>query len=95
MSRYAAGRRKEWAARKRLAAAAQLTVRAAGSKGLVDLIAVYQSSVYLVQVKYVKPGAGWRDANWRKLLALTVPPNVDRIAYVYRRGDTEPEVHLK
>jgi hypothetical protein len=93
VTRYQAGRRKEWACRKTLAKFAQLTIRAAGSKGLVDVIAVYQNCIYAVQVKFVKPGASWRDANWRKLLSLKVPANVKRLAYVYRRGTTEPEVH--
>jgi hypothetical protein len=62
----------------------------------VDLVAVYGLTVYLVQVKYVKPGAPWKDANWRKLWRLKVPENVVRLAYVYRRGNTEPEVyHVK
>jgi hypothetical protein len=93
MTNYAAGRRKEWECRKRLAVGAQLTLRAAGSKGLVDIVSVYRGTVYLVQVKYVQRGRGWRDANWLKLLALSVPDNVHRVAYVYRRGETEPEVH--
>lgn len=93
MANYHAGRRKEWQARRYFGKHAQLTTRAAGSKGLVDVIAVYQKTVYLVQVKYVKPKAAWRDANWRTLIALTVPPNVHRIACVYRRGQRDPELH--
>ena len=90
MNRYRAGRAKEYAARKDLEHRGGYVIRSAGSKGLVDLVAIFLGVVWLVQVKYVQAGASWRDANWRKLFALSMPPHVTRVAYIYRRGVTAP-----
>ena len=93
MTRYRSGYAKERGARKRLERSARLVVRSAGSKGPVDLVAFYGILIYAVQVKFCKPGRAWRDANWKKLVALELPENVVKVAYVYRRGTTEPEVY--
>jgi Holliday junction resolvase len=98
MSRYAAGRRKEWAARDQLAKTARLVLRSAGSKGLVDLVAIFGLTVCLVQVKYTrKAGNAWADKNWRALVKLQqagrFPENVRAVAYVYRFGKLAPEIH--
>lgn len=95
MTAYRAGYAKEQECRKRLEKAARLVVRSAGSKGCVDLVAIYGLSVLLVQVKFCAQGRSWKDANWRKLCALapSLPEYVTCAAYVYRRGVKEPEIY--
>jgi len=98
MSRYTSGRAKEYAARDHLAKTARLVVRSAGSKGLVDLVAFFGMTICLVQVKYTRrPGNAWIDKNWRALVKLQqtgrFPENVRAVAYVYRFGKPQPEIH--
>ena len=93
MNRYRAGRAKEYAAIRELKRrGASLVVRSAGSKGLADLVAVFGAVVWLVQVKYVTGTRSWQDANWRKLKALTRPPEVWVYAMVYQRGQAQPRI---
>ena len=93
MNRYRAGRAKEYAARKDLERRGAYVVRSAGSKGCIDLVAIFPEAIWLVQVKYgARSGQWWRDANWGKLLALPTLKRVWRTAYIYRRGNPVPEI---
>lgn len=99
MTRYASGRRKEWAARKWLEARGYTVTRSAGSKGLWDLVGVRASAapyVVLAQVKYTAAGARWKDDNWHALHAMKkerrLPACAQIVAIVYTRGNTEPEL---
>jgi len=99
MSRYAAGRRAEWKVVRAMKALGGLVTRSAGSKGLWDVTSVFPpgkedsiGAVWLIQVKVTKKGS-WKDANWRSLCALKLPPNVTACAFVFRRGRSFPAFH--
>ena len=62
MTRYASGRRAEWAVRKRLESAGAIVVRSAGSKGPADLVALFDYATFCVQVKRAKPTAAETEA---------------------------------
>lgn len=95
MTRYASGRRKEWAARKMFEKNGYRVTRSAGSKGLVDLVAIDKDRVVLAQIKYTTKG-GWVDANWKRLMEeykMGLIPKCARIvAVVYTRGTSKPEL---
>src|SRR3989304_6922232 len=58
MTRYATGRRFEWQTRDALkTGGAVFVMRAAGSKGPADLVAVYPEWVWFVQCKVARPTA--------------------------------------
>lgn len=93
MTRYAAGRRAEWAARDLLKARGCDVVRSAGSKGLVDLVALCDDHIVLAQVKRTKSGQ-WVDANWRELQRRAETkryPYARIVAIVFTYGRKEPE----
>lgn len=63
MTRYASGRRQEWRVRGFLeSAGAFLVTRSAGSKGLADLIALFEHTTVAVQVKNHLPSQKDHDA---------------------------------
>lgn len=69
MSNYAAGRRREYRAQRILEAAGYQTIRAASSKGVVDVVAMRQGSVRLISIK--SGGAYASGIERDQLLALT------------------------
>ena len=95
MTQYAAGRRAEWKARDLLKSKGCDVTRSAGSKGLIDLVALCPRDVVLAQVKRTKNGA-WADANWRELEARARAnryPYARVVAIVYTYGKKEPELY--
>lgn len=94
-SNYAAGRRKEWEAKKYYEKRGYDCTRAAGSKGLRDLVCCDRGGCKYVQVKYTRDG-GWVDENWRKLMELkksgALPPCVEIVAVVFTFGVAKPEI---
>jgi len=104
VTRYAAGRRKEYDAVQRLRAAGWRAQRSAGSRGLWDVVAVKPGQrVRLIQCKYTalaptflaRPVPGVLDANARALLALEasdVPCDVE--LWVYHRGTAQPLTYV-
>jgi Holliday junction resolvase len=83
MSNYAKGARLERLARAELQAAGYVILRSAGSKGPVDLVALNQCHVRLIQVKAA--GAA-RPADLFKLRTLPAPRNASRELWVRERG---------
>lgn len=71
MNRYRKGRRLEYAARDALQAEGYVVIRAAGSKGPVDLVAIGHRTIRLVQVK---AHGAVRPADIRKLRKLLPLP---------------------
>jgi len=74
---YSKGRRLEYKVKHRLEAKGWYVVRSAGSKGLIDLVAIKPKKVLLIQVKRRKPGkrylkklADWESKYGRKILVL-------------------------
>lgn len=93
MTRYASGRRAEWRARDLFKNRGCDVVRSAGSKGLIDLVALCPADVVLIQVKYTKSGH-WSDKNWEALMALAAAnrfPYARVVAVVYEHGVKEPK----
>ncbi len=64
MSRYASGRAFEYRVRDELRARGYLVIRAAGSKGVCDLVALANGSVLLVQCKRGRCSVAERKALW-------------------------------
>lgn len=71
---YLRGYRAELAARKELERQGYVVVRAAGSKGPVDLVAVGADTVRLVQVKRAREGKRGLAEALRELGKIPVPP---------------------
>ena len=69
MSNYEKGRRREYRVQQILERAGYQTIRAASSKGCVDVVAVRQGSVRLISVK--SGGAYASGVEREQLLALT------------------------
>jgi Holliday junction resolvase len=90
MSGYAAGRRAEWRARKRLEADGYVVVRAAGSKGAADLVAWDSRSIRLISVK---SGGRYLSAVERAaLVALPRPAGASVECWRFRPRQTAPIV---
>ena len=68
--------------------------RSAGSHGLWDIVAVRDYAVWLIQVKLSRGGKinGYWDDNCAKLAALKVPKSVDKMLFVFFKGDATPEM---
>jgi len=71
-TRYERGRQLEYHARSDLRKQGFTVIRAAGSKGPADLVAINQTQVVLVQVK--SPG-GVLDSDIQKLQSVPAPAN--------------------
>lgn len=76
MSRYAAGRRLEWKARKALEAQGYFVIRSAGSKGPVDLVAFHPDKPWpcFVQCKRSRFAPKERDALIELAISLQAVP---------------------
>lgn len=70
MGSYSKGRQLEYDARDRLIALGYYVIRSAGSKGIIDLVALGPTDTILVQVK--KKGAEYDKKNLDKLRRLQV-----------------------
>jgi Holliday junction resolvase-like predicted endonuclease len=95
VTNYAAGRRAEWKARDLLKAYGCDVTRSAGSKGLIDLVALCKHDIVLAQVKRTKNG-GWVDANWRELekrARANRYPYARVVAIVFTYGVKEPQFY--
>ena len=85
----AKGTRIEREAKAALEAVGYTVVRAAGSHGLFDLVAIHPSGVRLIQMKANKPpGPLERES----LQAFKAPPGATVEIWVRRDGDTQPEI---
>jgi Holliday junction resolvase len=88
VSRYVAGRRIEWRARKRLEADGYIVVRAAGSKGPADLVAWDSRTIRLISVK---SGGRYLSAVERAALVnLPRPPGSSVECWRYLPRETAP-----
>lgn len=81
---YRRGYRAELAARAELEKQGYLVVRAAGSKGPVDLVAVGPDGVRLIQVRRAREGRGGLAKALRELEKVPAPPGVTREAWLWR-----------
>lgn len=81
-SRYAKGRRLEYAAKRALESRGYQVMRTAGSHGPWDLIGVSKELVLFVQVKANRPPS---EAEWQRLYAFPCPsgPAVHRAVWVF------------
>jgi hypothetical protein len=83
MTNYAAGRRLEWAARNDLRKQGYTVIRSAGSKTPIDLIALNDREMIVIQVK---KDAGDVAAAVASLAALALPAQVRREVWERERG---------
>lgn len=93
MTNYARGRSKEYAACKALRDDGYCAQRTAGSHGVFDITAVSATTIKLVQVKYTDSGY-WQDGNVELLKQLPVPPSTNKEIWVYRKGISQPTIHV-
>jgi hypothetical protein len=81
VTHYAAGRRLEYIARDELRRRGYVVIRAAGSKGVIDLVGIGPADVLAVQVKADGQSIG---AAVRELAALPCPACVRREVWTWR-----------
>ncbi|WP_051275716.1 hypothetical protein [Desulfovirgula thermocuniculi] len=81
---YRRGYRAELKAREELERQGYLVVRAAGSKGPVDLVAVGPDGVRLIQVRRTRRGSNGLASALRELERVPAPPGVTREAWLWR-----------
>ena len=81
VTRYSAGRRLEYLARDELRRRGYVVIRAAGSKGPVDLVAIGADVVLAIQVKAEGQSIA---AALRALAALPCPANVRREVWTWK-----------
>lgn len=94
MANYHAGRRAEWRARDILKRDGYHTViRAAGSKGPCDLIAIAPEAIRLVQVKSGRGISGAERAELQVLKAQ-LPRFCSLEVWRFTKGYTEPSVEV-
>ncbi|WP_156896630.1 hypothetical protein [Desulfovirgula thermocuniculi] len=61
-------------------------MRAAGSKGPIDLVAVGPRDVRLIQVRRTRKGSNGLASALRELERVPAPPGVTREAWLWRDG---------
>jgi hypothetical protein len=83
MTNYTAGRRLEWAARNDLKKQGYLVIRSAGSKTPIDLVALNDREVIVIQVK---KSADDVNAAIASLAALALPADVRREVWCRESG---------
>lgn len=89
MSRYGSGRRAEYRSRDVLVADGFYVVRAAGSKGCFDLVAIGPDVVVLVQCK---KGTRWPSpAELERMRAVPCPPGTQKVVHLWRPRASTPE----
>lgn len=94
MSNGHRGRRAEWRSRAYLEAQGLTVVRAAGSRGAFDLVAIDGERVLLVQVKASRRGSGPAPAERERLQAFACPASCTKLVHVWRPRARTPEVGL-
>lgn len=95
-TKYLAGRRYEYKTieyLKRTHPTMLWVTRAAGSKGVWDVIGVADRFVVLVQVKCYEPALAERQAMWAEAKKIARPTDIWPQCHVWTRGDAVPEVH--
>jgi hypothetical protein len=85
-SNYRKGRRMEYAAKKILEAGGYTVIRAAGSHGPFDLVAVDWSGVILIQVK---ADCKISKQELDKMSKIGAPPNAAKQIWTYAKGKLE------
>jgi Holliday junction resolvase len=81
---YVTGRRKEYEVKQMLEKAGFAATRAAGSKGVFDIIAYNSKVVRFIQVKYEKSPVSYA-ADIAKMTKITVPQFCVKELWVYTR----------
>lgn len=90
-ARYQRGRRAEWRSRDRLRQAGYTVVRAAGSKGVFDLIGWTETETLLVQVKCDR----WPSpAELTLLRDVPTPPGWQKMVHRWDRRKPAPQVRV-
>jgi len=86
---YVAGREREYRSMHLLREAGYEPHRAAGSKGVWDIIGIGPQGMVLIQVKYQKrPSA----REYHAMVAYAAPPNAEKYVHLYRKGIVKPAV---
>lgn len=84
---YCRGYRAELRAKEELERQGYLVVRAAGSRGPVDLVAVGPDGVRLIQVRRTKNGTSGLTKALKELEKVPAPQGVSREAWLWRDGE--------
>jgi hypothetical protein len=89
ISRYSKGRRREYQTIDWLQERGFECVRAAGSKGVFDIVAFSFATVLLVQVKCNRKPSGDELLD---MLAVPAPENARRLVFVWTDGIARPKI---
>lgn len=91
MSNQAKGRRNEWRSRDMLESLGYDVVRAAGSRGRWDLVAISPTEVVLVQVKTER----WPSrTEIEDMLKFPCPPACRKVIHRWRAGRSQPDIKV-
>lgn len=85
-TRYQAGRESEYKAQRELEAEGYCTIRAAGSKGKIDVLAWNATETRFIQVKTFLTKAGSYAADIKAIEGLSFPPGSTVELWVRQRG---------
>ncbi|HEY4721038.1 MAG TPA: hypothetical protein VII92_04275, partial [Anaerolineae bacterium] len=89
---YLSGRRAEYAARRRLQLNGYTVVRAAGSKGPIDLVAWNDSELRLIQIKSGRKGIAPDELS--ALQRLPAPPLASVEVWEWKRGEWDRIIYV-